>query len=190
MGFAIAQVAAELGAEVTLIAGPVDLVTPFNVKRYDVESAEQMLVAVKTHYGAQDVFISAAAIADFRAAHPAEQKLKKQVGQTNMILELVKTPDIVAWVAQQTNKPLVVGFAAETQNVVEYARDKLLRKGLDLICANQVGLTPSGKLLGFNQDNNALTLITAKSLKPLVPSSKQQQAFELFSYVAETFKSL
>ena len=184
MGFAIAQVAAELGAKVTLIAGPVHLPTPKSVTRIDVESAEQMLNAVQAHYQNQEVFISAAAVADFRVAHPAQQKLKKQSDTDSMTLELVKNPDIVAWVASQKDKPFVVGFAAETQNVVAYAQDKLVRKNLDMICANQVGQDESGVLKGFNQAVNALTLITPQQTLCLAESAKSDQAFELLAFIA------
>ncbi len=180
MGFAIAEIAAKLGAEVTVIAGPIQLVTPLNVERINVRSAEQMFSAVQSSYADIDCFISAAAVADFRVAQPAEQKLKKQPGLDNMTLELVKNPDIVAWVAEQSGKPYVVGFAAETQNVIEYARDKLQRKNLDMICANQVGDSQ-----GFEQNDNTLTLITASEevVQPL--SSKTQQAIALLAFIAK-----
>ncbi len=180
MGFAIAEVAAKLGAKVTVITGPIQLATPLNVERINVRSALQMFDAVKMHYADVDCFISAAAVADFRVEQMAEHKLKKQVGSDEMTLTLIKNPDIVAWVAAQTDKPFVVGFAAETQNVVEYARDKLQRKGLDMICANQVGESQ-----GFEQNDNALTLITAteESEQPL--SSKRQQAIALLSFMAK-----
>lgn len=183
MGFSIADVAAKAGANVTLIAGPVSLSTPLNVERVDVRSAQQMFEVVQQYYAKADCFISAAAVADFRVAEQAEHKLKKQTNSDEMTLTLIKNPDIVAWVAQQADKPFVVGFAAETQNVVEYAKGKLQRKNLDLICANQVGENQ-----GFEKDENALTLITAKEevVQPL--SSKKQQAMALLSYVAKVAK--
>ncbi len=180
MGFAIAEVATKLGAKVTVITGPIQLATSLNVERIHVRSALQMFEAVQSHYASVDCFISAAAVADFRVAQAAEQKLKKQPGLDNLTLELVKNPDIVAWVAGQSDKPFVVGFAAETQNVLEYAKDKLKRKNLDMICANQVGETQ-----GFEQNDNALTLITATDevVQPL--SSKKQQAIALLSFIAQ-----
>ena len=187
MGFAIAQVAAELGAEVTLIAGPVHLPTPKSVMRLDVESAEQMLRAVQAHYQTQTVFISAAAVADYRVEQVSEHKLKKKFGVDSLSLELVKNPDIVAWVAAQADKPFVVGFAAETQNVLAYAQDKLVRKNLDMICANQVGQAENGQLLGFNQDSNALTLITKERHLALPESAKSLQALALLKFLAEQF---
>ncbi|GAB6069379.1 bifunctional phosphopantothenoylcysteine decarboxylase/phosphopantothenate--cysteine ligase CoaBC [Thiomicrorhabdus hydrogeniphila] len=180
MGFAIAEIAAKLGANVTLIAGPVQLATPNNVKRIDVRSALQMFATVQQSYASADCFISAAAVADFRVAEVAEQKIKKQAESDKMTLELVKNPDIVAWVAQQENKPFIVGFAAETQNVIEYAKDKLQRKKLDMICANQVG-----KNQGFETDVNSLTVITESQQQTFPTSSKAQQAIALLSIISE-----
>ncbi|BCN94185.1 coenzyme A biosynthesis bifunctional protein CoaBC [Thiomicrorhabdus immobilis] len=180
MGFAIAETAAKAGAKVTLIAGPVNLATPQNVKRIDVRSAEQMFDAVQQHYASVDVFISAAAVADFRVADMAQQKIKKQSDSDEMTLKLIKNPDIVAWVAQQVDKPFVVGFAAETQNVIEYAKDKLVRKNLDMICANQVGDN-----LGFESNENELVLITAQHQQTNPLSSKSQQALDLLSFIAK-----
>lgn len=179
MGFAIAEVAAKAGADVTLIAGPVQLAVSDQIKRINVRSAEQMFAEVQANYSNADCFISAAAVADFRVAEVAEQKLKKQTDSDEMTLTLVKNPDIVAWVAQQDSKPFVVGFAAETQNVIEYAKEKLQRKKLDMICANQVGENQ-----GFEQDENALILITSKEEISLTVSSKYNQAMDLLSFIA------
>lgn len=154
MGFALAQAAAEKGADVILIAGPVNLPTPNGVKRIDVKTADEMFKVVQDYYADAEVFISAAAVADYRIAQPSEQKLKKRDDKETLSLELVKNPDIVAWVAQQPDKPYVVGFAAETENVIEYAKQKLAKKGLDMICANEVG---EGK--AFERDDNTLSLI-------------------------------
>ncbi|MBD3612580.1 MAG: bifunctional phosphopantothenoylcysteine decarboxylase/phosphopantothenate--cysteine ligase CoaBC [Hydrogenovibrio crunogenus] len=179
MGFAIAEVARKLGAQVTLIAGPVALNHSPDITRIDVRSAQQMFEAVQSCYAQQDVFISAAAVADFRPANHSNQKIKKNADQEGMSLPLVKNPDIVAWVAQQEDKPFVVGFAAETENVLDYAQSKLKRKQLDMICANQVG-----KGLGFESDQNALTLVTHDAVEALKASSKKQQAFELLKFIA------
>jgi len=180
MGYAIAQAALNLGAQVTLISGPVSLSTPSGVQRIDVRSAQQMFAAVQQQYAQHSIFISAAAVADYRLEQPAEHKMKKQQGQEELTLKLVKNPDIVAWVAQQEDKPFVVGFAAETQNVEAYARDKLQRKNLDMICANQVGAE-----LGFEQSDNALTLITEQCAVALPRSSKEAQALGLLAFIAE-----
>ena len=179
MGFSIAEAAAKAGAQVTLISGPVQLAVSDQVKRINVRSAEQMFAQVQAHYSGSDCFISAAAVADFRVAEVAEQKIKKQSDADEVILTLVKNPDIVAWVAQQEDKPYVVGFAAETQNVLEYAKDKLQRKNLDMICANQVG-----ENIGFEQSDNALTLITLEEQIAQPLSSKTQQAISLLEYIA------
>lgn len=154
MGFAIAEAAARRGAQVTLISGPVALPTPPGVARVDVQSALEMQAAVAQRARDCDIFIACAAVADYRAQQIAPEKMKKQRGDT-LTLTLVKNPDIVAGVAAMTEaRPFVVGFAAETQNVEEYARQKLARKGLDLICANDV--SQDGQ--GFNSDTNALHL--------------------------------
>ena len=155
MGFALAEAAQALGASVTLIAGPVNLPTPSGVQRIDVTTAEEMLAAVERRMETGcDLFISNAAVADYKAASYADHKLKKQAGEETLTLTLVKNPDIVATIAaRQHQRPMVVGFAAETQDVEHYALDKLTRKKLDVIVANQVGTHE-----GFDQDDNAATL--------------------------------
>ena len=183
MGFAIAEVAAKAGANVALIAGPVSLATPSHVERIDVRSAQQMFATVQHHYASADVFIGAAAVADFRVANPSEQKLKKQSGEDEMALTLTKNPDIIAWVAQQDNKPFVVGFAAETEKVIEYAEGKLHRKNLDMVCANQVG-----EHQGFESDHNSLTVITGSDRQTFPSSSKYQQAIELIKLISKKCK--
>ncbi|BBP46915.1 coenzyme A biosynthesis bifunctional protein CoaBC [Thiosulfatimonas sediminis] len=185
MGFAIAEQAQKMGAKVTLIAGPVTLATPFNVHRIDVRSAQQMFAAVQAHYAQNAVFISAAAVADFALAQSSQHKIKKQPGQDGLTLQLVKNPDIVAWVAAQSDKPFVVGFAAETQNVLEYARAKLHAKKLDMICANQVG-----ENLGFEREQNQLTLLSAQHEKILPTSTKSEQAQQLLAFIAEQQTSI
>ncbi len=153
MGFAIADAAARLGANVTLVSGPVSLPTPAGVKRVDVVTALEMEAAVQAQVQSQQIFIGCAAVADYRAAAVADEKIKKQGDE--ITIKMVKNPDIVAGVAAlSTNRPYVVGFAAETNNVEEYARQKRIRKNLDLICANDV----SDANQGFNSDNNALHL--------------------------------
>ena len=153
MGFAIADAAARLGANVTLVSGPVSLPTPAGVKRVDVVTALEMETAVQAQVQSQQIFIGCAAVADYRAAVVADEKIKKQGDE--ITIKMVKNPDIVAGVAAlSTNRPYVVGFAAETNNVEEYARQKRIRKNLDLICANDVSDTNQG----FNSDNNALHL--------------------------------
>ncbi|MDF7670787.1 bifunctional phosphopantothenoylcysteine decarboxylase/phosphopantothenate--cysteine ligase CoaBC [Orbaceae bacterium ESL0721] len=155
MGFAIANAAAKLGAKVTLISGPVHLDTPNNVERINVESALEMYEVALKYATQSTIFISTAAVADYRAVNIAPHKIKKEHGSDELQLTLVKNPDIVATVSNlESKRPFVVGFAAETDNVKDYALKKLISKNLDLICANDV----SDKQIGFNADQNALTL--------------------------------
>lgn len=155
MGFAIAQAAAEFGAQVILISGPVTLCTPSNVTRKDVNSALEMHDSALQYAKEADIFIACAAVADYRAATIADKKIKKQDDTDEFVLTLVKNPDIVAEVATMAeDRPFVVGFAAETNNVEEFAIQKLQTKNLDIICANNV----SHHGIGFNTDENELTL--------------------------------
>lgn len=180
MGFALAEAAQQLGAEVTLIAGPVQLATPTGVTRIDVRSAQQMFEQVQQRYVGNDCFISAAAVADYRVAQMAEQKLKKQSDQPALTLQLIKNPDIVAWVAEQANKPFVVGFAAETENVLGYAADKLQRKKLDAIIANEVGIGQKG----FESDRNQVVLLTEKKHYQYEEMTKRQLAYALLQQIS------
>lgn len=169
MGFAIAAAAAKRGARVTLVSGPVALPTPAGVKRVDVTSALEMQAAVMGEINAQHIFIASAAVADYRATEIADEKIKKQDDDEKVSLQLIKNPDIVAGVAALTqSRPFVVGFAAETQNVEEYARKKRARKNLDLICANDVSKAGHG----FNSDTNALHLFWQEGEKTLPLSDK------------------
>ncbi|HSB97867.1 MAG TPA: bifunctional phosphopantothenoylcysteine decarboxylase/phosphopantothenate--cysteine ligase CoaBC [Spongiibacteraceae bacterium] len=178
MGFALAQAAADAGAQVTLIAGPVALSTPERVARIDVESAQQMFDAAMAQVANCDVFIAAAAVADYRPVQIATDKIKKQAEE--MLLTLVRNPDIVAAVAQTRPKPFTVGFAAETQRVNEYARDKLERKNLDMIVANDVA-QPG---IGFNSDNNAATVLWRDGEMTIGERSKTLLARELIILIA------
>jgi phosphopantothenoylcysteine decarboxylase/phosphopantothenate--cysteine ligase len=173
MGFALAQAALDAGARVTLIAGPVALHTPERAHRIDVESALQMYDAALQHAAACDIFIAAAAVADYRPAQVAAGKIKKQ--HDEMVLTLVRNPDIVAAVAQLRPKPFTVGFAAETHDVKNYARDKLERKKLDMIVANDV----SAPGIGFNSDNNAATVLWRDGEMAIGERSKTLLAREL-----------
>ena len=156
MGFAIAAAAAKRGANVTLVSGPVSLSTPPFVQRVDVMTALEMEAAVQSAVQQQHIFIGCAAVADYRAETVAHEKIKKQATQGDeLTVKMVKNPDIIAGVAAlDANRPFVVGFAAETNNVEEYARQKRIRKNLDVICANDVSLSTQG----FNSDSNALHL--------------------------------
>jgi phosphopantothenoylcysteine decarboxylase/phosphopantothenate--cysteine ligase len=153
MGFALARAAAEAGAAVTLIAGPVQLATPERVQRIDVTTADEMLAAALAQRPACDMFLACAAVADYRPADSAAQKIKKS-GQ-RLSLELVQNPDIVAAITAAGDAPFTVGFAAETERLREHARDKLARKRLQMIVANRVG-GPEG---GFGSEDNAALLL-------------------------------
>lgn len=181
MGFALAQAAAEAGASVTLISGPVALETPGLCKRLDVESADQMLQAAIGQMGQCDIFIACAAVADYRPNKSADQKIKKNA--TSMSIDLVRNPDIVSHIASHSARPFTVGFAAETQEVKRYARDKLATKGLDMIIANDV----SNSDIGFNSENNQVTIIWKDGETELPMSSKQQLGRTLITEIAGKF---
>ena len=154
MGFAIAAAAARRGADTLLVAGPVHLAMPPGVSRIDVRSARQMHDAVLGAMPA-DVYVGAAAVADFTPQAVSGDKLKKTPGRDVLVLELVRTPDILATVAAHPRRPrVVVGFAAETGDVDAYARAKLDAKRVDMIAANRVGISGSG----FESDDNTLTI--------------------------------
>lgn len=184
MGFAIAAAAARRGATVTLVSGPVALPAPAGVKRIDVTSALEMQAAVMGEIDKQHIFIASAAVADYRAADIAAEKIKKQGGDDNVTLQLIKNPDIVAGVAAlQEHRPFVVGFAAETQNVEEYARQKRVRKNLDLICANNVAKAGQG----FNSDTNALHLFWQDGEKHLPLSDKSLLGQQLLDEIVSRY---
>jgi phosphopantothenoylcysteine decarboxylase/phosphopantothenate--cysteine ligase len=176
MGFAIAQAAVEQGAAVHLVAGPVHLPTPAGVAREDVRSARQMRDAVMRQIPQCDIFISAAAVGDYRPADVAPHKLKKS--GKGLVLALTENPDIVAEVAALRKKPFVAGFAAETENLERHARTKLERKNLDLIAANRVG---GGA--GFDADDNELTLLWAGGKEALPMASKHDLAIALLARI-------
>jgi phosphopantothenoylcysteine decarboxylase/phosphopantothenate--cysteine ligase len=177
MGFAVAEAAVQAGAHVTLIAGPVSLATPAGVARIDVRSAREMREAVVAQAPRSDVFVSAAAVGDFRPQAVAPQKLKK-TGQ-GLELSLMQNPDILAEVAAMPQRPFLVGFAAETENVEDYARAKLERKRLDLIAANRVGAD-----CGFERDDNALLLIWPDGREELARADKRELARQLIGRIA------
>jgi len=176
MGFAIAQAAVAQGADVHLVAGPVHLPTPPGVSREDVRSARAMRDAVMRQIPQCDIFISAAAVGDYRPMDVAAHKLKK-TGKA-LVLELTENPDIVAQVAALKKKPFVAGFAAETENLERHARIKLERKKLDLIAANRVG---NGA--GFDADDNALTLLWPGGKQVLAKASKHDLANALLARI-------
>jgi len=181
MGFALAAAAERAGAEVTLIAGPVNLPTPPRVKRLDVTGALEMRDAAERAADLCDIFIAAAAVADFRPAEVAQQKIKKREDKVEETLALVKNPDIVAGIAARTKlRPFTVGFAAETEKVIEHAQGKLARKKLDMIIANDVSAPDSG----FDSDRNAVTVIDATGSEALPPALKTELAGQLIEIIA------
>ena len=182
MGFAIAQAARDAGARVSLVAGPVALETPQGIERTDVRSAREMCDVVLKLAVSADVFISVAAVADYRPARPAAQKLKK--GLPRQKVELVANPDIVSEVAALEGGPLTVGFAAETEKLKEHALEKLSCKRLDMIAANRVGQAGSG----FESDHNEILLLTPSGEQNLGKGSKRKLAQLLIEAVASRLK--
>ena len=181
MGFAIAAAAARRGADTVLVAGPVHLQTPAGVRRIDVRTAAQLRDAVLGALPA-DAYIGAAAIADWTPRAVSPSKLKKVAGVDTLTLELVRTADTLAEVASHPLRPrLVVGFAAETGEVERYARDKLVRKRVDLVAANRVGIAGSG----FESDDNALVVYGHGFERALGPASKAALADELLDLVLD-----
>ena len=186
MGFALAEAAQQMGANVTLISGPVNLPTPKNVKRIDIKSALQMHKASLENVNECAIFIACAAVADYRAEVVASQKIKKQQGIDDLTLKLVKNPDIIADVAKNKNRPFCVGFAAETENVEHYAQDKLTRKNLDLIAANNVAKAGQG----FNSEHNALSVFSAQQRFDIALADKKEVAYQLLDIISQQYSSL
>lgn len=182
MGFALAEAAAEAGARVTLVSGPVHLPTPDRVDRIDVVSARDMLAACEAAMPC-DLLIAAAAVADYRPEVVAPQKLKKDPSSGDgLLLQLVRNPDILATLAQRPDRPFSVGFAAETENLLEYATRKLKAKNLDLIVANDVA-NPG---IGFNSEENAVTVIDrAQQEIRFAQTNKGKIARQLIAFIAD-----
>jgi phosphopantothenoylcysteine decarboxylase/phosphopantothenate--cysteine ligase len=181
MGFAVAQAAREAGAEVVMICGPVALTTPAGVRRIDVESAADMLAAVLAEVRPDDIFISTAAVADYRPAQAAAQKIKKT--EESLALQMARTTDIIGTLAAGPARPaFVVGFAAETDTVEQNARSKMLRKNLDMIAANEVGHDKA-----FDCADNELIVLWRTGRKLLPRSAKTQLARELIELIATVF---
>lgn len=179
MGFAIAAAAADMGAEVTLVAGPVNLPTPRGVERIDVINAAEMSETILDRANGADVFISTAAVADYRPETSAAEKLKKTPGPQE--IKLIPNPDILAEVAWMENAPFTVGFAAETGEVVERAEEKRRRKGVDMICANDV----STDELGMESDYNAITVLWEGHSREIGPGPKNLIARELVGLISD-----
>ena len=183
MGYAVAAAAAAAGARVSLVSGPTALPAPSGVERIDVTSAEEMYAEVMARAARCDLFIAAAAVADYRPARFAERKIKK--GDAPAALDLVRTPDILAGVAAMDGGPFTVGFAAETESVQANAEDKLARKGLDMIAANRVGVADRG----FASDRNALSVLWRDGGRELALAPKAELARDLIALVAERYRA-
>ncbi len=177
MGFAVAQTARAAGAEVVLVSGPVSLPTPPGVRRIDVESAADMLAAVLRELPGTHVFISTAAVADYRPVRAAQQKIKKASDTLEVSME--RTPDVLATVAARPERPFVVGFAAETESVEQNARTKLMKKNLDMIAANEVGDDK-----GFDSDENQLIVLARGARYELGRADKLALARGLVTLIA------
>ena len=182
MGFAIARAAAEAGAVVTLVAGPVHQPTPRGVLRVDVGTAQQMFDAVLGAAPTQDVFVATAAVADWRPVTLAAHKIKKTADHAVPTLSLTENPDILAAVARLTQPPFCVGFAAESQDLLKHARDKLVRKGVPLIVGN---IGPSA----FGVDDNVLTLVDAAGHRELPRAGKLALARQLVAEIAARLRT-
>jgi phosphopantothenoylcysteine decarboxylase/phosphopantothenate--cysteine ligase len=181
MGYALAVAAQNLGATVTLISGPVNLLPPINVQTVSVSSAQQMYDAVMETTHNCDIFVGCAAVADYRVQQKTNQKIKKS--ESELTLTFIKNPDILNDVAHLPNAPFTLGFAAETQNLREYAIGKLQRKKLNMIAANDV----SDSTIGFNSEQNALTIFWSKGEKKLDVADKQLLAMQLMHLVAQRY---
>jgi phosphopantothenoylcysteine decarboxylase/phosphopantothenate--cysteine ligase len=181
MGYAVAEAAAEVGAQVTLISGPVALIPPERITTLHVTSAQEMYDAVHERVGSAAIFIGIAAVADYRPASVAEQKTKKSAER--LTIELVRNPDILASVAALKPAPFTIGFAAETEHLEAAARAKLAAKGVDLIAANLVG----GSEGGFGADENRLLLVDRAGTAELPLASKTQLARTLIQHIANKF---
>jgi phosphopantothenoylcysteine decarboxylase/phosphopantothenate--cysteine ligase len=182
MGYAVAQAAMEAGANVTLISGPTTLPDPERVRTLRVESAQEMHDTVHAHIADADIFIGVAAVADYRPARSADGKIKKL--EEKMTLELVRTPDILASVTALKPAPFTIGFAAETENLEQHARQKLGTKKLDLVAANRVG--PG---LGFEADENALLLVEHGGVTELPIQPKNKLARALIRHIAARYRA-
>lgn len=180
MGYSIARMAALRGADVTLVSGPVNIATPINILRIDVESAAEMYNAVTERSSQSDIIIMCSAVADFMPAYYSAQKVKKS--DTDMVIPLTRTKDILAYLGE--NKRVgqkIIGFSMETENLIENSRGKMIRKNADMICANSIS---SGET-GFAVDTNQVTLITPTEVSTLPLCSKEETADKILSYIIE-----
>lgn len=185
MGYAVARACVEAGARVTLVSGPVSQVTPEHVERIDVESAAQMFDAVQGAMPACDIFISAAAVADYSPEAVASEKIKKVNGTLSLTLQ--RTVDILDSVSKQSPGLFTVGFAAETTDIESHAQNKLNNKHLDMIAANRIGTDADGKPVGFESDENALQVYWAEGSETLPRAPKTRLARQLVALIAQRY---
>jgi phosphopantothenoylcysteine decarboxylase/phosphopantothenate--cysteine ligase len=181
MGYNLAEAAIESGARVTLISGPVDIPKPSNCNFVSVETAQEMYDAVMHHVKEKDVYIGTAAVSDYRPVNTSNQKIKKDGSGKPIILELEENKDILKSVSELQDKPYVVGFAAETDNLLVNADKKLKGKNLDLIVANDV----SDKEIGFNSEQNEVTLITLKEKTLIERQSKKKVSRQIIDFISD-----
>lgn len=169
MGYAMAQAADWLGATVTLVSTTQSLLPPEGVQVQEVASAQELAQAMTAHYDQMDYVVMAAAVSDYRVKYPHDQKIKKVAGQTDWQLDLVQNPDILAQLGQTKRQQVLIGFAAETQNLLEHARAKLSKKGADWLIANDV----SNPAIGFNSDKNQVYVLGAQGQEVLLPQQSK-----------------
>ncbi len=181
MGYALANAALEAGAEVVLISGPTDLNAPEHLHFVSVRTAKEMHEAVKHHLNSTDIFIGSAAVSDYKPSKEYKNKIKKDKGKKSISFELEENIDILKGVSSQTKRPFVVGFAAETQDVIKNAREKLSSKNLDLIIANDVSKTD----IGFDSEENEVTLITPRDDYFISKNSKKAISKKIIDFISE-----
>lgn len=169
MGYAMAQAADWLGGTVTLVSTTQSLLPPEGVQVHEVASAQELAQAMTSHYDQMDYVVMAAAVSDYRVKHPHDQKIKKVAGQTDWQLDLIENPDILAQLGQTKRQQVLIGFAAETQNLLEHARAKLSKKGADWLIANDV----SNPAIGFNSDKNQVYVLGAQGQEVLLPQQSK-----------------
>ena len=181
MGYSLAEAAIESGANVTLISGPVNIEPPTNCNLVEIKTAKEMYESVMHHIKGMDVYIGTAAVSDYSPAHINESKLKKDGSNATMTLELKENQDILKSVSELKERPYVVGFAAETEDLIENAEKKLKNKKLDLIVANDV----SDKEIGFDSDQNEVTLITHKGKELIQRQNKKKISKKIIDFISK-----
>ena len=180
MGYSLAEAAIAAGAKVTLVSGPVNLDPPSNCLLVSVETANEMYEAVMHHIKDKDIYIGTAAVSDYSPTKSHDSKIKKDGSKSSMVLELKENRDILNSVSELKDRPYVVGFAAETDNLIDNAKKKLTNKRLDLIVANDV----SDKNIGFDSDDNEVTLITQKEQKLLERQNKKKISNKIIEFIS------